>query len=170
MRPKTDFLFTLALFTLFALTSLAVVITGADVYQSVTSSMERSYNTRTALAYVAEKIRQNDAAGAVRAEGGLLCLTQYGAPYGEENACLYIYEYDGWLTELLIRESQEFRPEDGQRLLEVSSFRAEQKAESLYKISISGAEGETVSLLISPYSAAEPLPQQERRQAVADQP
>ena len=149
MRPKTDFLFTLALFTLFALAALALVVTGARVYRSTAASMEQNYTTHTALAYVAEKLRQNDVAGAVEADGSRLCLTQYG----EENSCLYIYEYQGWLTELLIRESQEFRPEGGQRLLEIQSFSAEQKAGSLYEISVSGTDGETVSLLVAPRAA-----------------
>lgn len=159
MRPKTDFLFTLALFTLFALAALALVVTGAGVYRSTAASMEKGYTTRTALAYVAEKLRQNDVAGALEAQGNQLRLTQYG----EENACLYIYEYQGWLTELLIPESQGFRPEDGQRLLEVASFSVEQKADSLYEISVSGADGETVSLLISPNAAG-------KEDSVADRP
>ncbi len=159
MRPKTDFLFTLALFTLFALAALALVVTGARVYRSTAASMEKGYTTRTALAYVAEKLRQNDVAGALEAESNRLCLTQYG----EENACLYIYEYQGWLMELLIPESQEFRSEDGQRLLEVASFHVEQKAVSLYEISVSGADGETASLLIAPNAAG-------KEDAVADRP
>lgn len=149
MRPKTDFLFTLALLALFALTALALVVTGASVYRSTAASMEENYTTRTALAYVAEKIRQNDVEGALEAKENILCLTQYG----EENACLYIYEYQGWLSELLIRENQEFQPENGQRFLEVDTFLVEPKGSSLYEISVSGADGKTASLLISPTAA-----------------
>ena len=149
MRPKTDFLFTLVLLVLFALASLALVVTGASVYRNTASSMEENYTTRTALAYVAEKIRQNDVAGALEAQDHVLCLTQYG----EENACLYIYEYQGWLSELLIWEDQEFRPEEGQRLLEVGAFSVEPQGGSLYQISVSGADGETASLLVSPTAA-----------------
>ncbi len=151
VRLKTDFLFTLALLLLFALTSLALVVTGANVYRNTAASMEENYTTRTALAYVAEKIRQNDVDGALTARDNVLCLTQYG----EENACLYIYEYQGWLSELLIRESQEFRPEEGQRLLEVGSFSVESQGGSLYEIAVSGTDGEAASLLVSPTAARE---------------
>ena len=154
MRPKVDFLFTLGLFTLFALAALALVITGARVYQGTAASMEENYTTRTALAYVAEKIRQNDAAGAVQAEDNVLCLTQYGED-GGENSCLYIYEYQGWLSELLIPEGQTFRPGDGQRLLEVTDFQVQARTGSLYEISASGPDGKAASLLVAP--AAEPL-------------
>ena len=60
-----DLLFTLALFCVFCASALAVVLIGADVYTSTVRSMDRSYSTRTACAYLAEKARQSDRAGAI---------------------------------------------------------------------------------------------------------
>ena len=64
-KHSTDILFVLVLFLVFTSSALAVILLGARVYQSTSSRMESNYNVRTALAYVSEKIRQNDESGAV---------------------------------------------------------------------------------------------------------
>ena len=60
-----DVLFTLALFCVFCASALAVVLIGADVYTSTARNMDQNFSARTAVSYVAEKVRQSDAAGAV---------------------------------------------------------------------------------------------------------
>lgn len=55
-----DFFFTLSLFCLFAASALIVVIIGSGVYRNTTVQMEENYVARTALSYVAEKVRQHD--------------------------------------------------------------------------------------------------------------
>ena len=64
-KHSTDILFVLVLFLVFTSSALAVILLGARVYQSTSSRMDSNYNVRTALAYVSEKIRQNDESGAV---------------------------------------------------------------------------------------------------------
>ena len=61
-----DFFFTLSLFCLFAASALIVVIIGSGVYRNTTVQMEENYVARTALSYVAEKVRQHDTSGGVR--------------------------------------------------------------------------------------------------------
>ena len=61
-----DFLFTLALFCVFAASALMVVIIGANVYRQTVDRMNGNYDSRTSLTYLTEKIRQNDAADAVK--------------------------------------------------------------------------------------------------------
>ena len=60
-----DFLFTISLFCVFAVCALLVVSTGVQAYRSTALYLEDTYSARTALSYVAEKIRQHDAAGRV---------------------------------------------------------------------------------------------------------
>lgn len=66
-RHVIDLLFTLALFCVFAASALLVVLIGADVYESSARGMDRNFDLQTSLHYVAAKVRQCDAAGAVRA-------------------------------------------------------------------------------------------------------
>ena len=58
-----DFLFTLSLFCVFTVCALLLVTLGVQVYRSTARYLEDTYSARTALAYVAEKVRQHDARG-----------------------------------------------------------------------------------------------------------
>ena len=64
-RHVVDFLFVLTLFFVFAISTLFLVIIGANVYKKTVDNMTINYNTRTAYAYLTEKIRQNDQEGAI---------------------------------------------------------------------------------------------------------
>ena len=63
-RHVIDFIFPIALFFVFAASSLVVLILAADIYGSTTNQLQANDENRTALAYISEKIRQNDAGGA----------------------------------------------------------------------------------------------------------
>ena len=79
-----DFFFTLSLFCLFAASALIVVIIGSGVYRNTTLQMEENYVARTALSYVAEKVRQHDTSGGVRlteGEGETACASEYREYY-----------------------------------------------------------------------------------------
>lgn len=56
----TDLLFSLGLLCLFTISSLTVLLIGAHVYKQTALDMKTNYTTRTALTYVAEKVRQHD--------------------------------------------------------------------------------------------------------------
>ena len=60
-----DSLFILLLFTLFSLALLGVLLTGAGVYQRLVNRDLSAYTQRTALQYIATKVRQSDQAGAL---------------------------------------------------------------------------------------------------------
>ena len=55
-----DLLFTLALFCVFAASALMVVLIGARVYQNTIERMNANFDGRASIAYVSNKIRQND--------------------------------------------------------------------------------------------------------------
>ena len=59
-RHATDLIFVLSLFCLFTVLSLFVVIQGADVYQGISREMSANYSARGTVAYLTEKVRQND--------------------------------------------------------------------------------------------------------------
>ena len=51
-----DFLFTLALFCVFAASALMVVVIGANVYRQTVRGMDSNYDSRTSLTYLTEKV------------------------------------------------------------------------------------------------------------------
>ncbi len=145
MRLKTDFLFTLLLFCVFAISAFSLVVIGAGVYENSVSSMEQNFEGRTALAYVAEKVRQNDAGANVSAGDGILQITTEDA---DGSYTLYIYEHDGFLRELFTRTELPFDAEAGQKLLEVEGFSVSEREEGLLEISAAGEGEASISLLL----------------------
>lgn len=64
----TDLLFSLGLLCLFTISSLTVLLIGAHVYKQTALDMKTNYTTRTALTYVAEKVRQHDSTSSISLE------------------------------------------------------------------------------------------------------
>lgn len=146
-----DFLFTLALFCVFALSALAVVIIGADVYKSTVAEMGRSYDSRTSVTYIAEKIRQNDRKDAVSVrpfgDGDALVLRQ---TVNEAVYETYIYADGGKLKELLIPQGLELQPADGQSIMDIQDFQVELTAGSLVTLRVTSADGTLSRMAVAP--------------------
>ena len=122
-KHSTDILFVLVLFLVFTSSALAVILLGARVYQSTSSRMESNYNVRTALAYVSEKIRQNDESGAVSLceLDGIPALT-LSQRMEDTSYITYLYFQDGALKELLTEASREVSAEQGTAIISLKSF------------------------------------------------
>ena len=60
-----DFLFPLAVFFVLAASSVAIVVLASGFYSRQVKTSSASYSGRTALAYVTEKMHQNDENGAI---------------------------------------------------------------------------------------------------------
>jgi hypothetical protein len=65
-RHSLDLVVVVALFFIYATSALFLCIIGAEVYRDTAEVMQSNYNQRTSALYVAEKIRQNDLADAMR--------------------------------------------------------------------------------------------------------
>ncbi len=113
--------------------------------------MASNYSHRIGSAYITEKIRQNDVYGAVQVkhvfEENVLVMTQ------DINGTLYdtyIYEYDGYLMELMARNDiSDFYPQSGQKILKISNLEIEDASTSLIKVIISLENGVDESLYIA---------------------
>ena len=84
-----DVLFVLALFVVFTLSALVLVILGANVYRQTVRYMDENYNARTAYSYLTEKVRQNDLYDSIsigELEGGRPC--RVGAEPGNQRRTL----------------------------------------------------------------------------------
>ena len=144
-----DFIFTLSLFGVFAISTLLVVVIGANVYRSTVSTQEANAVKRTSLAYVTEKIRQNDESGSIsigEIEGVPALILK--SAYGDQHYCTYIYVYQGNLRELFVKSTTAPTLIAGQIITEVTDFSIEQVSDTLYLVSSSDQNQEAMSMYI----------------------
>lgn len=149
-RHVIDLLFVIALFCIFALSAIFLISIGADIYGKTVTHMEQNFNGRTAFAYLTEKVRQSDRQGAVSVgelEGNpAVIITQENetAEY-----VTYLYEYHGYLKELLVRKDTPLGPEAGQNILAVTDFSISKVNDSLYSFHIAVDEKNSYRLFVS---------------------
>ena len=160
MKKKTtqhhiDALAALLLFGVFAVCVLAVLLSGADAYQRLTGRDQNAFDRRTAVQYLATRVRQADAAGGVAVEefGGVRSLVLDA----QSTYPTWLYCYDGQLMELYCYVEDRPGPEDGLPLLELEGLDVS-LSDGLLTLEVTGAGGETSTLLLSLRSGEEGAP------------
>lgn len=110
--------------------------------------IEKYYDTT--LAYVAEKIRQNDSDGGISAGTfqGQECLVLKGGS-GDIRYTTYIYSYKGKLKELTLRDDTDASPSDGKDILAVADFSVSEIKPGLFRFTSTDTDGTTASVTIS---------------------
>ena len=154
-RHIVDILFVLALFLVFTLSTLTLVLFGANIYQNTINSMEDNYNARTVCSYISGKFRSNDSAGDISI-GSIdgqpsLILNQ---EINDASYSTYIYEYDGYLRELFVSDSVTLGAEvlnAGNKLCPIDKFEVSECNEGLnpVKITVSLPDGDIESIYLS---------------------
>lgn len=149
-RHVIDLLFPIALFFVFAASALIVLTLAADIYGSTTGELRINDESRTALSYVSEKIRQSDSKGGMEISEieGIQCLV-LSAEYNGERYSTYIYEYDGTLKELFVRSGAAVPLKSGMDIMTVASLSMEKESDTLYRFTAVDSSGKEASLLIS---------------------
>jgi hypothetical protein len=153
----TELFFSLALLCVFLITGVLVILTGAGVYRDTVRSSEVNYGTRTALSYIAEKVRQNDRNGSISlgaTDDGVPALL-IGSEYQETPYVTYIYASGGELRELFVRQDAPADSSGGTSLLETASLSFEELDGGLLRITAADGEGNASSLLLHPSSQPE---------------
>lgn len=121
IQHQLNGLMALLLFGVFAACVLAVLLTGANAYRRLTQRDQEAYLRRTCVQYLATRVRQADSRDRVSVEsfGGAdaLVLTETDGSYTTR-----IYCYDGWLMELYAAADADMEPQDGEKVLELSSL------------------------------------------------
>lgn len=116
IRHQMDGLLMLLLFGVFAVCVLAVLMTGAKAYRGLVDRDQAAYDRRTCVQYIATKVRQGDATGAVRVEDfhgeNALRLND-----SEAGCVTRLYCHDGWLMELYTFSDAELEPQDGEKIM-----------------------------------------------------
>ena len=152
-RHMIDVLFVLTLFFVFALSTLTLVILGANVYRSTVNHMSENFTDRTSYAYITQKLRQEDESGSISIgdiEGIPACIMT-----NEVNGAIYntyLYEYDGYLYELLARADLHMKATDGTPILPLEKFNIDKANDNLFKITINTENSEDFSMYISSHT------------------
>lgn len=150
-----DVIFVLALFGLFAMSALALIITGSGIYQNAVSNMQNNYEIRTSTSYVTEKIRRGNCLDILDVDDHE--IISIGSKIGDKNYRTYLYTYDGFLRELFVLADTDFSPKlfpAGQKITEMSDLSIKQEANDIYEIVLMQSSGTSTSLLINKYSGA----------------
>lgn len=144
-----DFLFPVALFFVFALSALTVLLLAARIYQSTTENSSLNYTSRTSLSYISEKIHQNDQGGKITVGtfDGCEALIMEQAT-GEDTYYTYIYANDKELKELFIKDGAPAKASSGRTILEIRDFSMEQIADNLLRFSCTDKKNQTASTVI----------------------
>lgn len=115
----------LLLFGVFAACVLSVLLTGAGAYRHLTERDRTAFDQRTAVQYVANRLRQADRAGGIALQdfqgNSAIVLTE---EIGGEAYETHIYCCGGHLRELFARTDNGLTPEDGEKVLELRSLEA----------------------------------------------
>lgn len=146
IQHHIDALIALLLFGVFAACVLAVLLTGADAYRRLTVRDQAASERRARAQYIATKVRQADAEGAVS-------LTELeGVPalvLGRDGEYVtYIYCHDGWLRELYLWCEEPPAPQDGRELIPARGLGLSLE-DGLLTVRIDGEDGGSDTLLLS---------------------
>ena len=145
-----DILFVIALFCIFALAAIFLITIGGNIYGKTASHMESNFNGRTSFAYVTEKIRQSDEAGSISVGSldGIPALL-LESKQGDTEYITYIYAYEGYLKELLVRKDTPLGAFAGQDILPVTDFSISRANDRLYEFRITAENAEPFRILVS---------------------
>lgn len=141
-----DAVFPIAVFFVFAASALAVLMLSAKIYNSTTTSSADNYTSRTAFAYVSEKIRQSDV------NGNISCETREGIDYlvlQNDTYTTYIYAYDGELKELRLKDGVDASPDAGSDIAALKAFTVQEIADRVFRFDFTFDDGSTCSTVAS---------------------
>lgn len=133
-----DTVFPLIFILFFGFCAVALVLSGAHVYQNTTDGLKQNYTVRTAAAYLQEKVREYSSESQIEllSENGQTVLALYED--GDSGYVTYIYLYKGKLRELFTKKGRDIVWSSGQELVAVDTFSVTKQKENLLQIEISG--------------------------------
>lgn len=143
-------IFILFLLLIFILTAIVTITFGSKVYSETVSNMDDNFVSRTAVAYLTQKIRMSDCLDMIEVRNisgkSVLCLYQDINGY---SYITYLYEYDNSLYEYFTRSDLDFQFENGNAVIELSNLEFEFIKDNLLQISFIDESGNCHSLLLA---------------------
>lgn len=136
-----DIIFVLSLFCAFAVLALFVVVLGANVYKGISADMTRNFDARTSVAYLSEKIRQNDVQGGISVENvnGADALVLRREADGKTYET-WVYVQDGWLSEVTVAQGTDVAQVGGEPVMELASMEISRNGK-LFSIGVEDMSG-----------------------------
>ena len=140
----------LILLLCFALCATAVLLFGADVYSETVSASAMNDNSRTALAYISEKIHRCDENGAVSVGefDGCECLV-IGQNLNGTACTVYIYEYNNSLMELFAEDGASVSAAFGTEICRISDFSVQELSRGVFRFTCTDTDGMQASAIAS---------------------
>lgn len=135
----------LLVLAVFAVGILSVLLSGAGVYERLSRRDSRAYESRTAVQYLATKVRQAEQFPRVETFGGADALV-FCQQIGGREYMTRVYCHDGWLRELFTAADGQFLPEDGEKLLPMQTLSARMEGELLSITLFDGREKRGITL------------------------
>ncbi|MCL2499507.1 MAG: DUF4860 domain-containing protein [Defluviitaleaceae bacterium] len=134
---KADSIFSILLFTAFAIAVLITLMLGASFYQRMNDMSQSGYEERTSLSYIWSKVKNNDRIDMISVGDfeGIPALLLFQV-YGSTTYVTRIYAYDGWIYELFSEYELEMLPENGMPILETSSLSFTQENNGMIKVTV----------------------------------
>ena len=131
-QTKNNTISTLApllLFVIFTTCVLSVLLTGANVYQSLGTRHQTSFEHRTITQYLSTRLHQSDAENMLfigdfyecspQSEGNTLFICE---ELNNKTFYTRIYCHNGYLYELFTSSTGSFHPEDGEKILKTNNL------------------------------------------------
>lgn len=155
-KSIVDVLFLLMLFGVFVLCALFVVLFGSKIYKSTVKNSNTSFNSRTSLSYITEKIRQHDNSKGIEIiNEGADTTIKLSQEIDGRVIVTYLYCYDGKLMEYTTNEGNVLNKEYGTYIMGISDFNVEKRSDRLYKFRLMDTDGNVNEFFVSMYSKPE---------------
>lgn len=148
-KHMIDLLFPVALFFVFALSALTVILLATNVYREATESSSLNYTSATSLSYISEKVRQNDSANAVSL-GSFDGCESLILEQNIENTTYFTYIYvdGGKLKELFVKDGATASKTAGTVIMPVDEFTMKQLSDGLFEFTCTDTKGDKSSTVV----------------------
>ena len=149
-RHFIDFLFPLTLFLLFTSLAVFIILLATNIYKDTANNSYYNDNARLSLAYVSEKIHQNNEENKISLTAvdntDVLAISHQGEA---STYYTYIYFRDGYIKELFFKEDTPVNLDFGRNISQVSSFKIDKVSPSLLSFICLDGLGEEYRTLVS---------------------
>lgn len=154
-KHVTDVFVVLTLFFAYTASAMLLCAIGAGVYQRTADGMQKNYDMRTGVLYVAEKIRQNDVVGGLRIdqiqEKDALVLVDQTTDDKYET-WIFVDE-DGNLREAMVSPGNDVKGSDGYPIMPMKSMQLSIVDGSMLDVQLLTGEDELTSIRLAPLCA-----------------
>ena len=126
-RHFIDFLFPLTLFLLFASLAVIIILLATGIYKDTANNSYHNNNARLCLAYVFEKVHQNNQADRIHIDTIKdTPVLRISHPGEDHSYYTYIYYKDGYIKELFVKEGTLADLDFGRNISKAASFEIKQ--------------------------------------------